>query len=45
MTLDYGVVTYDLPALLGSGLDPLVTGFQDSMVALDSSVESLLGMI
>jgi hypothetical protein len=45
VTLDYGVVTYDLPALLGPGLDPLVTAFQDGMAALDSGVDSLLGMI
>jgi hypothetical protein len=45
VTLDYGIVTYDLPALLGPGLDPLVSAFQDSMAALDSSVDSLLGMI
>jgi hypothetical protein len=45
VTLDYGIITYDLPALLGPGLDPLVSAFQDSMVALDSSVDGLLGMI
>jgi hypothetical protein len=50
VTLDYGIITYDLPALLqGTGLDPLidplVSAFQDSMAALDSSVDSLLGMI
>jgi hypothetical protein len=45
VTLDYGVITYDLPALLGPGVDPLVTGFQDYMVGLDSVVGSLLGSI
>jgi hypothetical protein len=45
VTLDYGIVTYDLPAVLGPGLDPLVIGFQDSMAALDSNVGSLLGLI
>jgi hypothetical protein len=43
--LDYGGVVYDLPALLGPGADPLVTGFQDYMVGLDSVVGSLLGGI
>lgn len=45
VTLDYGIVTYDLPALLGPGVDPFVEAFQSSMAALDSSVDSLLGMI
>lgn len=43
-TADYGYGVYDLPALLGPGLDPLVTAFQDSMITLDSSVDSLLAM-
>jgi len=45
VTLDYGIVTYDLPALFGPGVDPFVEAFQGSMAALDSSVDSLLGMI
>jgi hypothetical protein len=45
ITLDYGIVTYDLPALLGPGVDPFVDAFQSSMVALDSTVDSLLGSI
>jgi hypothetical protein len=48
-TLDYGIITYDLPVYLqGTGLDPLidplVSAFQDLMTGLDSSVDSLLGM-
>lgn len=46
VTLDYGTIfAYDLPAFLGPGVDPLVTAFRDSMTALDSSVDSLLGML
>jgi hypothetical protein len=45
VTLDYGIVTYDLPAVLGPGLDPLVSAFQDSMAALDPFVDTLPGMI
>ena len=45
VTLDYGIITYDLPALLGPGLDPLVSAFQDGMAALDTSVDRLLGMM
>ena len=47
--LDYGLIVYDLPVYFqGTGLEPLinmlVSGFENSMVALDSSVDSLLGL-
>jgi hypothetical protein len=47
--LDYGIIVYDLPVYFqGTGLepliDPLVSAFENSMAALDSSVDSLLGM-
>lgn len=47
--LDYGIIAYDLPVYFqGTGLEPLidslVSGFENSMVALDSSVDSLLGL-
>jgi hypothetical protein len=45
ITLDYGIVTYDLPALLGPGVDPFVDAFQSSMLALDSTVDGLLGSL
>jgi hypothetical protein len=39
VTADYGFGVYDLPALLGPGMDPLVSAFQSSMVALDNALE------
>lgn len=47
--LDYGIIVYDLPVYFqGTGLEPLinmlVSGFENSMVGLDASVDSLLGL-
>jgi hypothetical protein len=47
--LDYALIVYDLPVYFqGTGLEPLinmlVSGFENSMVALDASVDSLLGL-
>jgi hypothetical protein len=44
VTLDYGIITYDLPALFGPGFDPLVSSFQSGMELIDSSLNSLLGI-
>jgi hypothetical protein len=45
VTLDYGAIfAYDLPALLGPGVDPWVSSFQSGMEALDSSLSTLLGI-